>query len=304
MISKTPNTFIVGAGRMATALAGGLRLAGVPVLGLWGRRAEQAREAGARSGVAPFSSAPPDLLLEANVVILAVTDDAIADVATMLVGTGLISRNHVLLHASGSLSSGEVFASVKDRVGGVATLHPLRAVASGTAAIRDWKGCMFGVEGDERGQRVAGDLATALGGEVLPLAGEAMAAYHTAAATASNYLVALLDASTQILDSAGIGGERAARALIGLMRGTLENAAERGTTAGLTGPIARGDADTVARHLAVLEGSSDRVADVYRSLGKLTVEIARRRGDLEGLDEIESLLEGRAASPPRRSISG
>ena len=246
MISKTPNTFIVGAGRMATALAGGLRLAGVPVLGLWGRRAEQAREAGARSGVAPFSSAPPDLLLEANVVILAVTDDA----------------------------------------------------------IRDWKGCMFGVEGDERGQRVAGDLATALGGEVLPLAGEAMAAYHTAAATASNYLVALLDASTQILDSAGIGGERAARALIGLMRGTLENAAERGTTAGLTGPIARGDADTVARHLAVLEGSSDRVADVYRSLGKLTVEIARRRGDLEGLDEIESLLEGRAASPPRRSISG
>ena len=73
-----PSTFIVGAGPVATALATALRRGGVPVLGSWARRPGAARAAASAAGVAAFSSAPPDLMLEARVVILAVRDQAIA----------------------------------------------------------------------------------------------------------------------------------------------------------------------------------------------------------------------------------
>ena len=136
MTTRSPNTFVVGAGPVATALAGALRLGGVPVLGLWARRAAAARSASVIAGVAAFSSAPPDLLLEADVVLLAVRDSAVAEVAQQLVGTGLISSRHVLLHCSGAVSAVEAFASVAGKVGGVGTIHPLRAIADGRAAMR------------------------------------------------------------------------------------------------------------------------------------------------------------------------
>src|SRR6476620_2683714 len=98
MTARNPTTLIVGAGPVATALAGALRLSGVPVLGLWGRRPAAARAAGAVAGVAAFSAAPPDLLLEADVLLVAVADASIGEVAAKLVGTGLVTAKHVMLH--------------------------------------------------------------------------------------------------------------------------------------------------------------------------------------------------------------
>ena len=130
MTAANPTTFVIGAGPVATALAGALRLGGVPVLGLWARRPAQARAAGATAGVAAFSSAPPDLLLETQVVILAVRDQAIGEVATMLAGTGLIGKRHVMLHCGGAASARERLGAVAEQVGGVGTLLPLSAISS------------------------------------------------------------------------------------------------------------------------------------------------------------------------------
>jgi len=292
MIARTPSTFVVGAGPVATALAGGLRAVGVPVLGLWARRSEASRAAGATAGVAAFSSAPPDLLLESTVVIVAVADRAIAEVAKMLVGTGLVGRSHVLVHCSGVLSAAEAFAGVRDRVGGVAIMHPLRAIPDGRAAMGDLAGTVFGIEGDESGRRVVRDLVIALGGRPLELAGDKLAAYHAAAATASNYLVALVDAAAAMLGRAGIEGADAVAALLPLMRGTLDNIATTGVKAALTGPIRRGDAETVARHLDALAGAAPEVLETYRVLGQLTVALTRAAGviDADRLAAIEALL--------------
>src|SRR5690242_1233205 len=117
MTARNPTTLIVGAGPVATALAGALRLGGVPVLGLWARRPAPARAAGSAAGVAAFSSAPPDVLLEAEVVILAVRDAVIGEVAQMLVGTGLVNTRHVLLHCAGAASAEELLGGVRDKVG-------------------------------------------------------------------------------------------------------------------------------------------------------------------------------------------
>src|SRR5689334_13121287 len=125
--ARNPTTFVVGAGPVATALAGALRLGGVPVLGLWGRTPAAARTAGSAAGVAAFSSAQPDILLEAEVVILAVRDASIGDAAQTLVGTGLIGKRHVLLHCAGATSAEEALGGVKHVVRGIGTMHPLMA---------------------------------------------------------------------------------------------------------------------------------------------------------------------------------
>jgi predicted short-subunit dehydrogenase-like oxidoreductase (DUF2520 family) len=292
--AANPTTFLIGAGPVATALAGALRLGGVPVLGLWARRSAQARAAGASAGVAAFSSAPPDLLLETQVVILAVRDRVIGEVAAMLVGTGLIGKRHVLLHCAGAASARELLGGVAAEVAGIGTLHPLSAISDGKLAMRALRGTVFGVEGDEAGRAAAGKLVAALGGVVLALDSNQMAAYHAAAALASNYLVATIDAAAAVLASAGVAPEKAAQALVPLAEGSLRNIAAQGTTSGLTGPVRRGDVETVRRHLKTLQDKPE-LAEIYRALAKRAVEIASRidgpdAPDRAGLDAIRTLL--------------
>jgi predicted short-subunit dehydrogenase-like oxidoreductase (DUF2520 family) len=275
MTKPSATTFVVGAGPVATALAGGLRLGGVPVLGLWARRAQPARAAGSIAGVAAFSSAPPDILLEAEVVIIAVRDAHIAEVATMLLGTGLVGKRHVLLHCAGAASSRELLGHVADKVAGIGTLHPLSAISDGKLGMRALKGSVFGVEGDELARHVAGKLVAALGGVVLALDSAQMASYHAAAAMASNYVVALVDAAAAVLAQAGVSPADAARALVPLARGALDNVAAQGTVRGLTGPVRRGDAATVQRHLDALRAQPE-LAEIYRALARRAVDLAAR----------------------------
>ncbi len=293
--SPNPTTFIVGAGPVATALAGALRLGGVPVLGLWARKPAAARAAGSIAGVAAFSSAPPDLLLESEVVVLAVKDQVIGEVAQMLVGTGLINKRHVMLHCAGAASALEVLGSVTGSVAGVGTMHPLSAIADAKSAMRTLKGTVFGVEGDEVGRATASRLVAAMGGIVLALDGTQMAAYHAAAALASNYVVAVMDAAAAVLGSAGVSADDAARALVPLAEGALRNISAHGTTGGLTGPIRRGDAATIQRHLDALRENSELV-EIYRALARRALEIAgridgREAPDRAGLEAIRALLQ-------------
>lgn len=294
MTARNPTTFIVGAGPVATALAGALRLGGVPVLGLWARRAAQARTAGSTAGVAAFSSAPPDLLLETEAVILAVRDAAVPDVAQMLLGTGLINKRHVLLHCAGAASARDLLGAVAGQVGGVGTLHPLSAIADGKLSMRALKGTVFGVEGDDAGRAMASKLVAAINGVVLPLDGTQMAAYHAAAALASNYVVALIDAAAAVLAAVGVAQDRAAQALVPLAEGALRNIAAHGTTGGLTGPVRRGDLTTVSRHLEAIRDRPE-LAEIYRVLARRAVDIATRidgrdAPDRGALDRIRGLL--------------
>src|SRR5262249_24350233 len=152
-----------------------------------------------------------------------VADAAIPEVAQKLVGTGLVTAKHVLLHCSGALSAAEAFGAAAARVGGIGTMHPLRAIADPRTAMRAMKGTIFGVEGDERGKAHAQALVHAMGGTALELDGKHMAAYHAAAAMASNYAVALLDAATALLASIGVAPEQALAALVPLAQGAIAN---------------------------------------------------------------------------------
>ena len=227
--------------------------------------------------------------------ILAVRDSVIGEVAEMLVGTGLVNKRHVLLALRGRGVGRGAARAGRPKVGGVGTMHPLSAIADGKTAMRTLKGTVFGVEGDERGRATAAKLVGAIGGIVLALDSSQMAAYHTAAALASNYVVAAIDAAAEVLAIAGVAPAEAARALVPLAEGALRNITAHGTTGGLTGPIRRGDAPTIQRHLDALRGKPELV-EIYRALARRAVEIAGRidgpdAPDRAGLDcDSRSLL--------------
>lgn len=310
-MTSLPSIFVIGAGAVATALAGALRLAGAPVLGLWARRPDAMHAAaaiagvpaapagsggGAAPGAGPSGPALPAAASRADIVLVAVRDQAIPEVAGRLVDAGVVDHRHVLLHCSGARAAAEAFGPACARVGGAGTLHPLRAIADPGRAMRELSGTIFGVEGDARGLDAARALALAVGGKPLVLAGAHMTAYHAAAAMVSNYTVALIDAAAALLARAGIDEPDAVAALVPLAQGSLANVAARGVAAGLTGPIRRGDRGTVARHLHALADAPDLDA-LYRALGRRTVDIARRvpGASRAELDAIAALLDHTSA---------
>ena len=286
-----PASFIIGAGPVATALAVALRQAGVPVVGVWARRRQAVDLIAAAAGIAGFSAELPAQLADAEAVIVAVRDDAITEMTQRLVVGNHVGADHVLVHCSGARPAEQVFAPALGRVGGVATLHPLRAIADGVATGQAIAGTVFGLEGDERGRARASALVAAMGGRPLQLEAAEMAGYHAAAVMASNYVVALLDGA-----AAALGGKAAPEvvsALLALARGSLDNVGEHGVEGGLTGPIRRGDVATVARHLDALPAS---ILPLYRVMGRQTLAIVARMdgADSEQLGQIADLL----ADPP------
>lgn len=267
---------VAGAGAVGTALAAALAGTGAEVT-LWAR-----------------SRRRPDPIAPHPLAIVAVSDPAIGEVASRLFDEGWLAPGAVVLHTAGAQPPSLALASVRHRCGGIGVLHPLRALPrdrpSGTLA-----GTVFGIGGDEAGQRLALALVERLGGIALALGEEAMAAYHAAAVLTANHTLPLVAAGITLLSQQGLDRATASRALAGLLHSAADNVAAIGLPAALTGPIARGEAATVARHLSSLPPDLRRL---YASSGLATVALARERAaaELDALDRIAALLVA-AAGP-------
>jgi len=277
--TPTPNVFLFGAGTVASALASALRHAGVPVLGLWARRPDAVRTAAALSGVAGYSGPLPDLMSEADALIIAVRDEAISEVAGLLAASPHLSPRAVALHCSGGTPSAQALAPLAGRLRGLGTLHPLRAFTDARRAAIKLPETTFAVEGDPAAVDVATQLAFAIGSRPLRLTADDLPAYHAAAVLASNALVALLADASAVLGGLGLPRESALAALLPLAMGTLDNLSAVGLPKALTGPIMRGDAAVVARNLAAL--TDPDIANTYRVLAHRTIVLARERGTPE-----------------------
>ncbi len=271
--------FILGAGPVATTLAAALRIAGVSVVGLWARRASAAKESGERADVPHFTGTWPDEVRLASTLILAVRDDAIAEVAKRLAADGILDSSQVLLHCSGAQAATTAFANLPVRGRGL--LHPLRAIADPMSAIPELATTTFGIEGDPVGLGMARKLCDALGASTLVLQARQMSAYHAAATIMSNYLVSLADLATEVLANAGI--DDADGAFLHLAQGALDNLHRQGLPHALTGPIRRGDSATVAAHLDTLEQGPIACSQLYRLLALRALGLSHQIGEADEL---------------------
>lgn len=245
-----------------------------------------------------------EALPEADVVLLAVVDEAIGQVAAELVlalGAGRL-RETVVLHTSGSLGASVLVESgvPQARAG---SLHPLvalpdaRAVGSHVSAER-LRGAFVAVEGGDEAAGIARALGEAVGATVVTLRPGRKALYHAAAVLLSNFAVTLFGAAERLLvEEAGISPRPARAMLVALLESAVRNVAAVGPVEALTGPIRRGDVATVATHLEAFEAGGANLAQIeqiYRSLVVATVALARESGlDAERAASLVALVDGR-----------
>jgi predicted short-subunit dehydrogenase-like oxidoreductase (DUF2520 family) len=258
---------ILGAGRMGQGLALSLVRTGVAV-SLVARRQHQVT-----SPLVLHAGSRASAVGGAEVVILAVPDDAITALAGELAGEGSVAPDAAVLHLSGLLDRGAL-APLAATGAGLGSFHPLQAIADPADAPARFAGAYAGIEGDERALAGADRLARSLGMMPVRLSGAAKPAYHAGAVMAANYTVALAGVAERLALEAGVPSESAARIYLPLVRGAAANL-ERGPAAALTGPIRRGDVRTVEAHLAALRGD-DR--ELYRRLGQEALQLARAAG--------------------------
>lgn len=273
----TPTVFVIGAGVVGTTLAARLLRVGVPVVGLHGRRSDLSKAASAASGVLSSSGELPVLVSTCDVLIIAVRDTRIQEIAQQLKDGKHLRKEQVLLHASGSRPSAEVLAPARGLVAGIGTMHPLIAVTDSAGSVENLEGAAFGVEGEKEGVRRARQLVKLMGGRSLVLKPESMPLYHAAAVIASNYVVALAELARALLVTAGIPQGEAPAALWPLMSSAVANLKEIGLPGALTGPVARADVISVERHLAALGATAPGQLDIYKRLGREVLALARKR---------------------------
>lgn len=209
----------------------------------------------------------------AGLVLIAAPDDAISSVSRELRDDRSVDAHQVVLHLSGLLDRRAL--SVLEPTGaGLGSFHPLQSIADPALAPEHFVGSYAGIEGDERALQAGDRLATALGMIPVRLAIEAKPLYHAGAVVAANYTVALANVAEGLAQSAGLPWDTASKLYLPLMRGTLANL-ESGTAAALTGPVRRGDLETIRAHLAVLGPEERRL---YRILGLAALRLAREAG--------------------------
>ena len=273
---------VIGGGKVGRCLAGYLR---ENLVGITAHSPEHSRQLAAEFGTALCTNG--ELVEQAEVLLLTVPDRLIGTVAAVIASEGQKAAadeataeakplaGKVFLHCSGSLGLAEL-APLQQAGAHVGSLHPLQSFAGGATQLA---GVYMAVDGDEAACQAAIALANALGGHPFRVPAAERAAYHAAACICSNYAVAV-EALAQRLMSRWLGDEAAAwQALLPLFKGTAANLeATTSPRTALTGPIARGDATTVARHLAVLPAE---LVDVYCSLGLATTELALANGTID-----------------------
>ena len=286
-----PSFAIVGCGKVGTSLGWFLSKRGYPLVGIATRHRETAESAASLVGTDVFSDKPWEVTPRADIVFITTPDGAISSTCEDILKQGGFKENAVVLHCSGSLPS--TILSFGETGGyHIGSLHPLQSFASLKTDLNPFRGIIAAVEGDAAATSVARDIAKDLGAVCLEIRTEAKSLYHASAVVASNYLVSLMDLSLRLMATAGITGKDAIGVLYPLVKGTLGNIEKVGIPEALTGPISRGDVETVADHLKEMSGKTPELIPIYKSLGLHTIQLALDKGTLseDKAEELKGLL--------------
>ena len=267
---------VVGAGRVGAVLGAALQRVGHRVVAVSGV-SEESRDRAAQLLPGTPVLAPEDVVRQAELVVLAVPDDALADLVAGLSATRTWQAGQLVAHTSGRHGL-EVYAPALDQhVLGLA-LHPAMTFTGTGLDLDRLVECCFGVTAPEPLRPVAEALVLEIGAEPVWIEESARGLYHAALAHGANHLVTLIAQSLQALRAAGV--ESPSRVLGPLVSAALDNALRAGDAA-LTGPVARGDAGTVAEHLRQLESLTPDIRPTYVALARATAERALASGRLK-----------------------
>jgi len=268
-----PSIAIVGCGKVGTVLGRFLIKEGYAVIGVASKSISSAKQTASKVNTDNYSDVPWEITKAADVVFITTPDGIIADTCNSISTNNGFCKNSVVLHCSGSLES-TILSSAKKCDATIGSMHPLQSIASKEVDKSPFQGIIMSVEGEQNAVDIAKKIVTDLGASCITIRTEGKTLYHASAVVASNYLVALLDLALKLIQASGVTDKEAFNVLKPLINGTLSNIEKAGTTDALTGPIARGDCDTVKTHIKKIEQSSSDLLEIYKALGKYTIGIA------------------------------
>ncbi len=273
----------IGAGRMGFTLGKYLCENGYEVAGYYSRNTEHAREAAGFTETLCYKDL--DSLVKAcDTLFLTVNDSNISAVYEELCRYDI--KGKIICHTSGALSS-EVFTdSLKHGVYGY-SVHPIYAVNSKYDSHKNFKKAFITIEGNEKYSDEVRNIFIKAGNETAVIDKNCKSKYHAASVCASNLVCGLYEMSVNMLCECGFSYEAAITAINGLFIGNAENICKVGAVNALTGPLERGDTQTVSKHLNALEGNKK---EVYRALSREVLHLAEKKNKEKDYSEIEKIL--------------
>jgi len=282
MIESTsikPGFAVVGCGKVGTALTKFLLEKGYRPVGFASRTLASARRLATLANIDQFSESPWQITANAQIVFITTPDGAIEATCNAIAQHQGFSAGAIVLHCSGALSS-DILKSAADAGAFVGSMHPLQSFASIEIRENPFLQVIISVEGNSRAVEASRAMSEDLGAVCMQIQTRAKMLYHAAAVVASNYLVTLMDLVFSLAEPAGIARSEALKAMAPLIHGTLANIEKVGIPEALTGPIARGDSQIVARHLEQIQDQAPGLLDLYKTLGRHTVPIALAKKSL------------------------
>lgn len=266
---KQPRVGVVGAGRVGTVLAARFLRAGHPVVGVSARSAVSRTRAAALIPTVPIAS-PAEIAADCDILVLAVPDDELSQVVNGLATD--VRPGQIVFHTSGRHGLA-VLASMAERGAVVLALHPAMTF-TGTELDID-RECVFGVTAAARHRDIAETIVSTLRGTPVVLDEADRSGYHAALAHGANHLTTVVNQAMDMLRNVGV--EDPAALLRPLLEAALDNTLSFGDDA-LTGPVVRGDVETVRAHLAAIK--DHETAASYAQLARSTADRAVRAGRL------------------------
>jgi predicted short-subunit dehydrogenase-like oxidoreductase (DUF2520 family) len=267
---------VIGAGRVGAVLAAALRGAGHEIVAVAGESdASRTRIETLLPGI-PVRK-PSAVARAADILLLTVPDDALSNVAAMLSASKAIHPGQYVVHSSGRHGT-DVLAPAAGRGAHIAAMHPAMTFTGTDVDLARVPAAVFGCTGDDDVRPVVERLVADLGGRPVWIGEEQRVLYHAALAHGANHLVTLVNQATDLLRGAGVTDPAAI--VRPLMQAALDNALAYGDAA-LTGPIVRGDVQTVRDHLQTLADTSLETLESYVSMGRATANHAVLDGRLQ-----------------------
>lgn len=268
------NVSIIGAGKLGTSLGYALSKKGFRIKALSCRTLSSAKQSSLIIGDVIASTDNIQTSSYGDLIILSVPDDKIEEVATQLALSDLKWSKKLVFHCSG-LMTVQTLKPLKDKGALTASLHPIQSFAQKSPDASAFEGIYFGLEGSKEALEVLKRIVRALGSQPLIIEPADKPLYHAACSVASNFLVVLLDSAVFLFKQLGIPEDHALRSLLPLTQGTLHNVKKLKTRVSLTGPIVRGDQQSIQAHLKALE-DFPYCYEMYLKLAAQALEIAKK----------------------------
>ena len=288
MNSAEPSIGFIGIGTLGSGLAMALTQQGYPVAAVHNRRPHPAVQLAGRLAGCQSVTSPQAVADAADLVFITTPDSAIAAVAAAIKwrpGQGVV-------HCCGAAGI-ELLAAATAQGATAGAFHPCQTFAGlsdPAAALARLRGVVFAVSAAGWLQEYLEDVARRLGGRPVQIADADRPLYHAAAVLGCGYVATVLQAAASLWQAAGLSHEQAIDALLPLSRATLENLANLGLPAALTGPAVRGDAATVQAHLQAIADRRPELTDLYLTLTATSLNLAAAGENSRPAENILSLL--------------